>query len=542
MLVMTACNDYLNFPYPASTLVSEAFNTSDDAVKSVNAAYTPLQWEFNGSYFFEWWIGDVATDDALKGGESVVAGADAAAIEDFKVGADNAILLQFYRAQYMGAFRANFSMEHVSKMDPTLFAAGLQNRCIGEDLFLRAMYHFRLVRIFGGVPIADRVIMLQSEWKQPRASESDVYAFIINDLQQAIKLLPTQNTYAAADKGRASKGAARALLMKVYMNTGQYDEAKAQGDTIMKDPTHYDLFTNYNDNFNVSYENRVESLFEIQYLDGAGDYGDSNFSRQGATRSGFTMIFIRPRWGTPGSGWGWKRPTQNLYNEFEPGDMRRDAAIINPGAAQYPFDYNPDGTLDTVGTLNTGSLYLGVRYHSRKYSEMDQNSMTFSKDNDNPHGTLNHKEIRFSDVLLMHAEACIKCSSPDLAKAKEDLERVRARARAWSGGGAILPPFPNYSVPLQCVGQNGMKQLQDNADDLMLAIQHERRVELALEGHRWFDLKRWGMLDKVMNYYEQTAPKQISVMMAPFVKGKNEIFPIPQQEIDLNPMAQNPGY
>ncbi|MCL1943470.1 MAG: RagB/SusD family nutrient uptake outer membrane protein [Candidatus Azobacteroides sp.] len=545
LFLATACNDTLSFQYPGSTLASESFLTSDDAVASATAAYCPLQWEFGGTYFFEWWIGDVCSDDALKGGETVDANSDAFDLENFRTRSDNAILLQYYRAQYIGAFRANFSRENVEAMDPALFPAGLQDRIIGEDYFLRAMYHFRLVRIFGGVPIADHTIMVQSEWPQSRASESDVYAFIEGDLKKAIALLPDQGKYSAADLGRATKGAARALLMKVYMNTGQFDEAKLQGDSIISiDPYRYSLLADFNQNFDFNYDNNNESVFEIQYSDnGMGDFGDVNYTYLGATRSTFTTIFIRPRWGktpegTPsvmtGAGWGWKRPSQQLYDEFEPGDMRRDAAIINPSEAQAPYDG------ETATTLNT---YLGNRYHSRKYAQMNPDTTFYPMNNDgNYRSSNNHKEIRYSDVLLMYAEACVKSSTPDLSRAKWALEQVRTRARAFSGGGNVLPSFPNYTIPLQGVGESGTKQLQDNAQDLYLAIQHERRVELALEGHRWFDMKRWGILDKVMNHYRETAQPNIGSLMSPFIKGQHELFPIPSQERDLNPMPQNPGY
>jgi hypothetical protein len=157
-------------------------------------------------------------------------------------------------------------------------------------------------------------------------------------------------------------------------------------------------------------------------------------------------------------------------------------------------------------------------------------------------GEINRKEIRYADVLLMYAEACVKQSSPDVTRAKWALEQVRNRARQTAGG-SVLPEFPNYSIPLQGVGQTGTKQLQDNIADLYLAIQHERRVELAMEGHRWFDLKRWGILGDVMNFYKGATKTQIATHMDPFVKGKHELFPIPLQERDLNsPMSQNPGY
>jgi hypothetical protein len=106
----------------------------------------------------------------------------------------------------------------------------------------------------------------------------------------------------------------------------------------------------------------------------------------------------------------------------------------------------------------------------------------------------------------------------------------------------VLPAFPNYTIQLQGIGQAGERRLQDNAADLYLAIQHERRVELAMEGHRWYDLKRWGILADVMNHYRATTKPQIASHMAEFVKGQHELFPIPLHERDLNPMPQNPGY
>jgi hypothetical protein len=543
----TACNDYLNFEKPGTTLALDAFNTSTDAVAAVTAAYVPLQWEYGyGTFFYEWWFGDVCTDDALKGGESLDATPQAYDLENFKTRSDNEILHRYYRAQYIGAFRANFALENVAKMDSALFEAGLKDRIIGETYFLRAMYHFRLARLFGGVPVADRVIDVQAEWRQPRASEQEVYTFIETDLKKAIALLPDQGKYKATDLGRATKGAARGLLMKVYMNTGRFDDARLQGDSITAiDPYRYELLADFNRNFDYEYENNKESLFEIQYYDnGGGDWNDNGRGAMGSTRSTWTTKMIRPRWGRSikedssdaedkgATGWGWNRPSQELYDEFESGDMRRDAAIINPSEEMAPSEG------ETTTNLN---FYLGNRYHSRKYAMMRPDTTFIPLDSNNPRGTINRKEIRYSDVLLMYAEACLKSTAPDLQRAKWALEQVRSRARAFSGGN-VLPEFPNYEIPLQGVGQSGTKRLQDNAEDLYFAVQHERRVELAMEGHRWFDLKRWGLLDKVMNHYRETTKPHIAEHIAPFVKGKHELFPIPLQERDLNPMTQNPGY
>ncbi len=148
-------------------------------------------------------------------------------------------------------------------------------------------------------------------------------------------------------------------------------------------------------------------------------------------------------------------------------------------------------------------------------------------------GPLNYRLVRASDVLLMFAEAALE-SGKSLTDAKEALELVRARARRMSDDPTVLPAFPGYMG------------LSDTADDLRKAIRHERRVELAMEGHRWFDLVRWGIAAQVMDKdngsYGKNESDEARAEMASFVAGKHELFPIPAEEIALNPMAQNPGY
>ena len=529
-----SCDNYLNFPKENTVKIADSFTNATKAVESATACYAPLTWEYQsngGTFFNEWFIGDICSDDALKGSNSLSDMGLVFDMENFKTKSDNNSLLWYYRAQYIGVFRCNLVQEYVSAMSPALFAkekAGLQNRVLAEASFLRAMYYFRLVRVFGGVPVVNSLIKAQSDWKQLRATESGVYDQIYSDLKYAIKYLPERNGYVATDLGRATKGAARALLMKAYLNNHNYTDAKLQGDSITESGQ-YALVSNYNDIFTISGENNSESVFEIQYIDEGTSDG---WNGMGFSRGTLTPTMTRPRWGSE-EGWGFNRPTQELYDEFEPGDPRRDAAIYAPTLNQV--NASDDNT-------NNVNVYLGNRYTARKYSMMNPDT-TWIKLDHSTRGEINHKEIRYADVLLMYAEACLKLAAPDVSKAKVALEQVRNRARLTAGRNDILPVFPNYTIPLQGVGQAGTKQLQDNVEDLYLAIQHERRVELAMEGHRWFDLKRWGLLSEVMNHYRVSTKTQISTYMDPFVKGKNELFPIPLQERDLNsPMPQNPGY
>lgn len=516
IVLFNSCDDFLGFEKPALTTIEDAFLTPMDAIKSATAAYAPLTWEYGETFFPEWWIGDVCSDDAIKGGSTLSDMDLVYDMENFKTKSDNTVLLAFYRAQYMGIFRCNLVIENVPKMDSEIFAdesPGLQDRVTGEALFLRSLYYFRLVRVFGGVPIVKDIIKYQADWKRPRSMAEEVYDLIFNDLKTAIQYLPERSEYNAEDLGRATKGAARALLMKAYMNNHNYEAAKLQADSIIAS-AEYTLVSNYADIFSLDGENGSESIFEIQYIQ---ESTSDAWGGLGFSRGTLTPTMTRPRWSSE-EGWGFNRPSQELYDEFEPGDPRREVAIYAPTLEQV--EASDDNTMNI-------NVYLGNRYTARKYSMMNPDTTWISLGHAT-RGAINRKEIRYADVLLMYAEACCKIASPDINKAKWALEEVRSRAR--KGDASILPAFPYGTYA-------------DTPDDLYKAIQHERRVELAMEGHRWFDLARWGVLDVVMNNYRQTTKPQIAEHMSEFIKGKHELFPIPLEERDLNsPMSQNPGY
>lgn len=216
------------------------------------------------------------------------------------------------------------------------------------------------------------------------------------------------------------------------------------------------------------------------------------------------------------AGWGWNHPTQNLYDEFEPGDIRREVSI---------------GTPDDAAMAEVEVTYLGSPYYNNKTSYSEGG--TFPSIDHHSRSPLNYRLVRASDVLLLYAEAALE-SGKDLNAAKWALEQVRARARANSTTANALPAFPGY------------RGYTDSPESLRDAIRHERRVELAMEGHRWFDLVRWGIaasvMDKDNGSYGRSESTEARAEMASFIAGKHELFPIPAEEIALNPMAQNPGY
>lgn len=504
LLTLSACEDWLLEPSPGLTRLEDFYSVGKTAIQSTNAAYVPLMWEYNSTYFPEWFIGDVVSDDALKGGQSIGDMADVYDMENFKTNSNNGFLLDYYRAQWQGIGRCNLPLQEIAKMTPdTVMTERVQQRLLGELRFLRALYYFRLVRVFGGVPKVTEPILSSGNWQQTRASIDDIYALIISDLEAANKGLWHKSEYPATELGRATKGAAQAMLMKAHLYTKNYAQAVRWGDSIMSS-NEYTLAPDYSDNFTLAGENGSESVFEIQYMeDPTSDYGEGF----GFTRGTFTVILTRSRSSKLGGGWGFNKPTKNLYNAFEAGDPRRDATILNPS----------DSQIETPEQ----EIYLGSRYLNRKYAMMN-NDNSFYELTHPTRGPINTKVIRYADVLLMYAEAA--CELNQLTAAKNALELVRARAR---GNAAVLPAFPYGTYA-------------DNQSDLRKAIRHERRVELAMEGHRWFDLCRWGIAKETMDAYKAAESAEVQQHMATFIKGTHERFPIPSKEIDLNPMQQNP--
>lgn len=549
----SSCNDFLT-PIPLTTVkLADFFKNDSAATLAVNAAYVPLQWQFgtNGlSYGNEWFIGDVVSDDALKGGGGTVS-SDMNTVylmENFQAGANNNYLLTLYDINYQGIFRTNFAMENINKMDTSLLKQATKTRLIGEAKFLRAYYHFRLMRVFGGVIIGNRTFT-QSDALMARSPKEEIDKFIRQDLEDAIQALPMKSDYPLTSMGRATKGAAQALLMRVILfdvnepfanKTTDYAHVITLGDSIIAS-NQYQLKAKYQDFFKAFYnipavvakfveENGPESVFEIQYInESTSDWG-GNAGGLGMTRGNFDPLVTRSRGGglagplaaSSQTGYGFNRPTQDLYDEFEPGDNRRDEAILpydstDVYGTEAEHKYN-DGYHSRKTTLGFWVPYKGKQiFINPTFYAMRSPSNTFV--------------IRYSDVLLMSAEA--KCENNDINGGVTALNIVRQRAKNSSTNlldATILPPFPYGAYAA-------------NQADLRTAIRHERRVEFAMEGQRWFDLVRWRSAEQVMNAYRQKYITKEGKDMSLFDASKHYLFPIPETELNANPMLkQNPGY
>lgn len=452
--------------------------TADDYQKMVVGTYTPLQWIWADVV-----IGDVASDNSVSGGENATDQLGFQQIDDYQMIPNNGYLTEAWKACFEGINRANYLEENKTKLDFTG-----KDALYGEVYFLRAYYYFELVRMFGDVPLfVDKRLTVAESGTLQRAPKADVYTQIEKDLNNAIAVLPITNI----QKGRITKYAAQALLGKVLLYQDKFDESAAMLENVVNGP--FSLTTNFADIFLQNGENGPESVFEIQYSNASPYYDWSNPGR-GQGNLAVQVCGIRNLTGNSpyGQGWSTNLPTTNLAAAFTAGDKRKNATILDIEAYKAA---NPSLNITyLVAPYKNTGLY-NQKYLPRKGETSGQVELNYLN---------NFRTIRYADVLLMAAEANNRATAANDTKAQDYLNRVRRRA------------FGDQAHDIAATGAT-LKQ----------AIWDERRLELAMEGDRFFDLVRTG----------QAASK-----ITGFVANKNELFPIPQQEIDISGLAQNPGY
>jgi hypothetical protein len=472
-LIVASCKKYLSVDPPYAQDAENYFQTPDDFDRALTGAYDMLQ----GS-FMSLWIGEIASDNSIAGGESVNDSQGLHQIDNMTHGGVNNELRNIMRWNYTGITRVNYIMENKDNID---FPE--KQHILAEARFLRAYYYFELVKFFGDIPlIIDERLGIEEAQQLPRAPKADVYAQIEEDLTFAISILNP----VATQKGRATKGAAQALLGKAYLYQNKYTEAATILDEIRNSGL-YSLISNYGDLFSVSNENNSETVFDVQYtgLEGGG-YG-CLICLEGNAAPGFQGIrqYNGPVYGDGNS---YNLPTQELYNAFSPIDPRRGHTILDIEAfiAAQP---DPSAITYAIGAGgHTG-------YYNNKYIKRQGEIGLPDNDLTSP---VNYRVIRYADILLMAAEAHFHLGNNSVAQQLVNQVRVRAG----------VPGIP-------------VQSLND--------IYKERRFELSGEGHRFFDLVRTG---------------QAAQYIDGFVVGKHELFPIPQVEIDLagGNWPQNSGY
>lgn len=483
VLVVFTCtqcsNDFLD-KAPLDTINTSNYPTNaEELVTLVNGAYQPMQRP--KLYNMRMWTSDIMAGNSIVGAGGGSDGIETQDMSNFVTTTDNAGVLDIWRGPWPGILMSNI----VLKVAPDLaIDQNIKNRSIGEAHFLRAHYYFLLVRYFGDLPLITTPQSSDDDLFPVRVSKDLIYQQIISDLEKAADLLPNKSEYTGSDIGRANKGAALGELAEVHLTLGNWQ--KVVDLTTQVEGLGFNLNLNYADNFNPVTENSRESLFEVQY---ESDGGYSFWSDE--NQASWTSTFMGPRGSNfVGGAYGWNQPTQEFIDAYEVNDNRKNVTVLYEGAPAF------DGKTYSASYSLTG-------YNVRKF--LIPLSVSPSYDN----SPLNFPIIRFSDILLMKAEALNELGQT--AQAEAPLNRVRKRA-----GLADVA--------------TGLSQA-----DFREAVLRERRMEFAFEGQRWFDLIRVNKGQYGLDFLHSIGKTNAT--------QKHLLFPIPQIEIDRNPkLTQNPGY
>ena len=440
------------------------FQTENDAVQSINAAYNPLLFN-NANNNFLWAFAEVTGDAAIPGGDGSRPGI--VEMETFSYTPRTEELNSYWKLQFKGITQCNLVLDNIVKVN---MPEGSKNQIIGEALFLRSYYYFLLTQVFGDVPLYLKVTP-PDQLKIKKSSKADIYKQILSDCDKAANLLPFSHN--GSNTGRATKGAALALAAKVSLYVNDYNKVLEYTSKIKALNT-YKLVKDYRENFMKLSQNNTESVWEIQHTN--LELGVGNFINQWWA----SIKFL---------GYGFAEVTPLYVSVFEPNDPRLKFTVAMNNDPYFGLIYK--------------NSFSSTTYSPRKF--LQPNSELTQKAD----GDINYPAIRYAEVLLWEAEALIELGR--MQEALAPLETVRARARAQTAVPGTLPAITST-----------------NQVTLRQAVRRERQTELGFELHRFFDLVRWGIAAE---------------SLPGFQKGKHEVFPIPQTEIDLNPsLLQNPNY
>jgi len=473
ILMMSCKKEFLEIIPKSEITVDLLFKTDKDYQDALVGAYRELQ----DIYDYFWQFGDLPGDDCVQASPRVV---ERMRVDNFAIDVNDALLSIFWRDLYEAIERANLLLSKIETANESVVTN--KELYIGEAKFIRALAYFNLVRIFGDVPMVTTPVSALEALEIKRENVDIIYnEVIIKDFLEAESKLPA--TYSAANVGRATKGAAKSLLGLVYLTRKDFvkAESKLQEVTTMG----YALLPNFEDLFNFNSEHHSEYIFDIEYIDGDVGLG-SDYTRRFLVETqdvGSDFVnALRAVYGISGveSGDG-GTPSEAFIALFDPLDLR-----------QY--------RTATKGIFNTSGDWVPIPIGAQVPAICLKYIFPITTDS-----KVNWRVIRYADVLLMLAEAMNENGKTD--EALTYLNQVRTRAG------------------LQ--GYSGLTQ-----SDAREKIYLERRFELYLEGHRWFDLVRTG--------------RALSVMAPYGMKSHMTIFPVPQSQIEVvnDPtiFSQNPGY
>ncbi|MEM6342256.1 MAG: RagB/SusD family nutrient uptake outer membrane protein [Bacteroidota bacterium] len=481
MGVFSSCEDFLDRQPLDQLTVDNFYRTEAEAELAIVGIYTPLM--DIESYGKGWMITEIPSDNSSPGGLDP----DFTPIDNFTVSADNVPVANYWAIRYRQITLANFVIAGVQPME---IPQEDKNRLLAEAQFMRSVAYFDLVRIYGGVPLIVNPPVLGEELLFPKASVKEVYDLIEADFAFAAEHLPLSRSGSAI--GRATKGAALAFLAKAYLTNRKYVEARDAAKSVI-DLGVYQLMPRFADNFELeTSDNNIESIFQVQYT-GCGPYGTGNAMQAFFAPWGEGITKDRDGWGSQiPTGPRTSNPNTTIMDAFEEGDLRKKWTIMTLNE-HYPSINAEDGgyTYPSSGASASGG-------NIKKYVVGSGSNVCFMSTPQNAH------LMRYADLLLTYAEAIMEINGGQTnnAIALDAINQVRRRA--------------------------GLEDLPELNKELML---HERRVEFAFEGQRWFDLIRSGRAIEILSLHGKK----------PAIH--NLLFPIPSAEIEINPkLEQNPGY
>lgn len=460
MLAGSACKkSFLELTPVSNSNANNFYKTKEDFELAVSAAYATLYTFYapnSGVSYFAEQMSDNATLYNVAGIQ-----ADRWAFKDYNLRPSNSEVYRFWQESYKSIFSVNIVLD---KIEGAELEASYKDRVKAEMKFLRGLYYFNMVQMWGEIPLVTKPVTASESYSILRSPESAVYDLIVDDLKFAIENLPLP-AEVTATPGKATKYAAETLLGKVYLTTGN----KAEAATVLSEIYgKYALVPDYASLWGANIKNTSESIFEIQYKGGNASQPYSNYWTEFAPTENFVLTLF---------GGGMNQVTEDLYNEFETNDVRRGLSIAE-------------------GYTNKTGTFIPIKFPNKWVDK------TAPAPGGRELSNNNFIVLRYADVLLMLSEAT--------GDAKY-LNEVRARAGMPAFGSA---EYPGALYPT-----------------LDLAIEHERRVELALEFHRFFDLKRTG---RALEVVKETKPIKSAEQL---------VLPIPQYVIQQNPsITQNEAY
>ena len=500
LLLVSSCEDFLVREKLGEETFDVYYNSEEKAVHNVTAAYSDLK-----DYRFGWTLwafGETLSDNAVySGSDGDNAGFEP--LKNFNGTPDIHYVTNKWRLCYRGINKASQAMEGIQNMKDDLFSSlALKKRLIAEARFLRAFYHYELVRAFGSVPIVDHWVKTSSE-KIGQSSREDVFAFIISELELAAADLPLKSEYATEDLGRITKGAAQAYLAKANLYMENWTEARDWALKVIQSGE-YQLDPDYAHVFSFDGEHGMESILEISFHD--SETQTSAYRNNG----NFQTLFMLPRNIT--YGYGINQPTEDLNDAFVAANdvVRRDATLLTTDEVfqieladlyQNLEDAQASGDAgaiaDAEAALQEGKDQLTFNrtgFYNEKMYVRPENRATSIRNNAN-----NIRLMRYAEVLLIYAEASAQLGDENEARTKLNLVRNRA----------------------------GLPDVTTSGQDLLEAVYTERRLELAGENDRYHDLLRLGRADILPGWTEA-----------------KKYWPVPQAEIDLTTgeIEQNDGY